>query len=252
MMRKSAVQIFLATVVAIGAGFLVSRNVPRVYASTSPVAFTAEYVVTTHNATNVELQNALTLYAQKADGSFVMLQKTVGPGIPNGLRRILNMQTKRMVTVDPETMSLSTYVYADPDLEFYRHPSATCEQHKNFTRDPGPQPKVFGFEVIRFSGTLPASENMAERWLAPDLNCFALREEMTMMPDRSKHRRVTKSVNLGEPDPALFEIPVTGYTERSPSEVLTLARKKQGVPPSAKSAHTNGTLDKVYTNHRPK
>lgn len=82
MIRKPFVQILMATIVAICAGVLISRNMPRVYASTGPVAFTAEYVVTTYSVSNVELQNATTVFAQRSDGSSVVLQKTVGQGIP--------------------------------------------------------------------------------------------------------------------------------------------------------------------------
>jgi hypothetical protein len=194
---------------------LVALIVSRGFSATNPIAFTAEYVVTTHNAANVELQNAITVYAQRGDGSNVLLQKTAGPGIPSGLRTVLDIPGKRMVTVDPATKSLTTFVRTDSDLEPYRRPSATCREHKNFALDPTPQAKIFGFAVMRFSGTVPASRHTAERWLAPELNCFALREEVTLMPEQFKHRRTTISIRLGEPDPAPFEIPVAGYVERN-------------------------------------
>ena len=252
MIRKPFFQIFVATIVAICAGVFISRNTPRVYASTGPVAFTAEYVVTTHNVSNVELQNATTVFAQRSDGSSVILQKTVGQGFPNGLRRVLNTKIGQMVTVDPATSSLTTYTYTDRDLEFYRRPPSGCEQQTRFAPDPAAQEKVFGFEVKRFSGTIPGSEHTSERWMAPDLNCFVLREETTILPERSKFSRVTKSVNLGEPDPALFEIPVSGYTERSPSEVLTIARRNLGLAPTPKSSHTFTALDKIYVRQNSK
>ncbi len=172
--------------------------------------------------------------------------------MPNGLRKVLNIKDGHMVTVDPATSSLTTYTDTDRDLEYYRRPPSGCEQQTRFAPDPAAQEKVFGFEVKRFSGTLPGSEHTSERWMAPDLNCFVLREETTILPDRSRHSRVTKSVNLGEPDPALFEIPVSGYTERSPSEVLTIARRNLGLPPSPKSAHTFTVLDKIYARQTPK
>lgn len=250
MKSNSILKLCLATMFVFGVGSLISRKTSSVYASTLPVAFTAEYVVTTHNSTGIEIQNATSLFAQKGDGSHVVLQKTTGLKQPSSLRRILDTNTRRMVTVDPNTLSVTTYYQTDADVVRARKPPLACDQHTAFSRDAGSHEKVFGFEVARYSGKMPGADHAVVRWLAPDLNCFVLREEVTILPDQSTYRRTTTSITVGEPDPSLFHIPTAGYVERLPSEVLTLARQKLGLPANPRSAHAYQALDKVYRSKR--
>jgi hypothetical protein len=246
MKSKTAIMVMFATPAAWIVGMAVSRSTPLVQATTRPVAFTAEYLVTTHNSANIEIQHAVALFAQRADGSSVLFQKTAGLNQPAGTRRILDTSRNRVVSVDPNTKSVSTYRFSDREMEHARNPPLSCDEHNgSLSRNPDAQPKIQGLDVVRLSGKMTATENSLARWVAPGLNCFVLREEMTLVTEQAAHRRTTTSIVLGEPDPALFVIPVD-YTERTPSEVLRLARESMGLPESRNAEHANRTLDTVY------
>lgn len=247
MKRKSALGLIVATPIAWMLGMIVSKlNIPVAHATSAPAAFTASYVTTTHNSANVELQRAEAVFAQRSDGSSVLLQKTAGPGVPSGTRRILDVQKKRVVSVDPRTESISTFHYSDDELDHARNPPLSCEQHgKPLAQDHQPQMKMEGLDVVRFSGKMSSTENPVVRWMAPALNCFVLQEEGTIVADQFRFRRTTASLSIGEPDPLLFEVP-DSYTERSPSEVLALARVQMGLPETRNASHTYRSLDSIY------
>jgi hypothetical protein len=136
-----------------------------------------------HNAANTELQRAAALFAQKSDGSPVLFQKTVGPGVSSGTRRILDVQNKRVISIDPRTKSISTFHYSDKEWDHARNPPLSCESHGNpLAQDPQPQQKIEGLEVIRFSRKMASSENPIVRWLSPALNCLCSRTKEQSSP----------------------------------------------------------------------
>lgn len=228
---------------------LLATAVAGLAAPAPPVAITVEYVENDFAPNGQVLSTASHVFARSADGSFVITSKGLAVSSSAMTRRVLDIKSKRTVTVDPNTMSLTTYPHTDADVELYRNPPISCIQHPDFVLDKNAQEKIYGFDVVRYSGLIPGSENRTERWIAPQLNCIVMRENVTLPgggKHTKKHTKEIKTLSIGEPDPSFFEIPTAGYTERSPSEVLALARQKLGLARTEKSAQDAARLDKVY------
>jgi hypothetical protein len=249
-MKKGTIfSIAAATVCAWVLGAFLSRklNAPAVYATTHPVAFTAEMLTTSTDSNNTKLQHARSQFAQRSNGSSVFTQKSAGLDEPAGIRRILDVNSKKVISVDPNTKSISSFHYSDKELDLARNPSASCEHRTNLARVNEPQEIIFGVQVERYSGKLTGTSHQVSRWLAPELNCFVLKQEVAYSDTRYQYvqRQVTTSLWMGEPDPALFEVP-SDYVERSPAEVLSIARQQRKVDATPMSEHTARSLDGVY------
>jgi hypothetical protein len=107
-----------------------------------------------------------------------------------------------------------------------------------------PPAKVLGFDVVHLRGEPPGAGFYVDRWSAPALNCFVIREELAS--SEYKQVRSTVSVHLGEPDPSLFEVP-GNYVERSPSEIMALAAAQRN---GRVDPHAASQLDSIYWNRK--
>ena len=91
--------------------------------------------------------------------------------------------------------------------------------------DPDPQPAtVLEFKVVKRTVQFPAEgssrASTQEEWLAPELNCFPLRQvhrdsDAPVAPVRTTSQVLR--ITPGDPDEAMFRVP-PNFTERSPRE----------------------------------
>jgi hypothetical protein len=86
-----------------------------------------------------------------------------------------------------------------------------------------------------------------DKWLAPSLNCLALKHTYKLFDSGKLVGRTTEeivSLSTGSPDPSLFEVP-EHYTERSPSQALAERARRLGHSCST-CGTVKETLDKAY------
>lgn len=247
MSKQTTVRVILlagATALAWSLG-AVASGAWRAPASTpgNPVAFTAEFVVKTYDAANRELSSSWDLLARRGDGSVVMMRKNVNNESAE-IRRIWNIRERRSISVDPLTRSLLTSDLSAPEIAYLAAPGANCREHNPHLKPTGERAQILGFDTVHLSGQPPGADFRVDRWSAPALNCFVMREELTSPAFRQV--RSTLEVRLGEPDPSLFEIPA-GYVERPPSEIMALAAARRARRPDARAALQ---LDSIYWNRR--
>jgi hypothetical protein len=225
------------------AGTYLSVSLPtNVYADSAPVALTAEYLLQSYDAANVEPMAWTESFARQSTGSHVRFRRHKD-GTPFGVKRIVDLTRRKSVTVDPRTQSLVTYNLEANEVAFWASPAESCAPTPGLTPDPQPQAKILGFDVVLFTGKLQGSDDPVRRWYAPALNCLVVQEEVITPGFRNV--RTASSIVLGEPDPALFVLP-QGYIERSPVEVLALAKEK--TPSMKANPKPAADFDSVYRN----
>jgi len=160
--------------------------------------------------------------AVRSDGSEVtVLRKEAPDGRPVDMKVILDIPSRRRVSVDPSTQSMSSFPLPERHVATYlSKPVMDCMEK------PGAEhTTLLGYDALktREPGGPPESQDLIETWMAPALGCFPLREEYTYPAATlgGGALRVVKQavfVIPGEPSASLYEIPST-YTERSPGEV---------------------------------
>jgi hypothetical protein len=102
------------------------------------------------------------------------------------------------------------------------------------------QEQMLGFPTHRYESTsrLDTKTVSETQWLAPDLNCLALRllhvANSAEGREIQRFERVAQSVKLGDPDPALFRIPDT-YREVPPSQQMKEVHERRIGRPFAES-----------------
>ena len=245
--RKRTLGILLAgtTAVVWFAGALTSKALrARASTNTAPVALTAEFVVKNYDAANRELVSSQDVFARRSDGSIVVVRKNVD-NREVGIRRIFDTSRRQSISLDPLTQSLLTYDLPSQEVEYLSAPGSNCQERNPYLETANePRAKVLGFEVVHLRGKPPGAEFYVNRWSAPALNCFVIREELTS--SEFKQVRSTVSIQLGEPDPSLFDVP-GNYVERSPSEIMALvaAQRDGRVDP-----HAASQLDSIYWNRK--
>lgn len=74
----------------------------------------------------------------------------------------------------------------------------------------------------------PTSDIKVEKWMAPDLGCFPLKEIETSAAHGGAYNvHIVTSLQPGEAGSALMQVP-DGYTERRPSAVENVHQRKTG------------------------
>ncbi len=233
---------------AVGAWYvgvkLRSKQEP-VYAQTNPVAYTAEMTSRSYDAAGIMLHSWTAIEAQRSNGSKVLVKVAID-GQPVGTKRITDTVAGRIISVDPLTQSRATFKMNEGEVNVRRSPKAVCDSPPWFKADAAPGQKLLGWDVTHFVGQLPGENLPAEWWVAPSLNCLAMKTSVKG-PSNTDVLTVEK-VTLGEPDKSLFEIP-GNYVERRPSEILNRAYQEGKIarPPAAK---TSTAMDQVYDSRK--
>jgi hypothetical protein len=251
-MRRTIPWLFAACLVAFFS-YYISRRVVAIADQPHWRPFTATIVERMYagDATApVHVENYIS--AVRGDGSQVKdFKRQV---MPNGgwgdMRVISDLSARRRTTVDPSTESVTTYPYSDKAAARLATPPSACSSNAN-----APHATLLGYDTVMVQTALPGAPGETReltQWLAPALNCFALKETMTFhQPDSASSRTTTEAVlvKVGEPSKSLFDIPA-GYVERTPSQVFAeRARRFPDEPPAAADA-TATRLDGIYQSHQ--
>lgn len=169
--------------------------------------------------------------ARKADGSYSGQTTTIWGQDDTESRivekEILDASAQRYAIVDDFTQSKSTGVLP----EGIQHQLQSHNKGSSCTDNLFPNASVetetmLGYQVAKTTETTLSprrSEMTLVSWRVPALNCFRLKEEVTIVSENgtiSKTIRTTRSISQREPDSSLFEVPAH-YTERSPASVAS-------------------------------
>jgi hypothetical protein len=168
--------------------------------------------------TTAPLRTQNYLLARRGDGSSVksIPMQIMAKGGWANQRIIEDFAAQRRTSIDPATESLTTYHYSSRVVGMLSTPSSLCRD------DPqAAHVQILGYDTVLVTHTAPTPGAGIEvkEWRAPQLNCFALKEEATSPDGQSTITREALLVTQGPPPASLFEIPA-GYIERSPSEVM--------------------------------
>lgn len=218
--------------------------------------FTATYTVTEYGAAGLlsprRMDNGA--FAARSDGSTVRLlyRRSSTSAKPVVMRIVTDLSAGKRINIDPFSESTTTYPLSARQVASMAVPPTPCVGE--------PAGQILGYEVRSGVETIsghdklgPALDETEETsWLAPALNCLALRTEASQfVAGEVVGRRVESytDVKLGEPDPGLFAIP-ENYVERPPSQAMAEgARRNPGDPAlqcSSGCAATHSRFDEVY------
>lgn len=213
----------------------------------SQKAFTVAIVENQFDLQGREVYSEYVLGAVRSDGSEVRVSRRK---LPDGQwfqpKWVLDLSLRKRVSVEPATGSILTYPLSDKAVAEYRAPRASCG--KISLAEPS---QLLGQRVVHMREDA-APDSYVDRWLAPALNCFPLRETFTFTsgPPTATRRIVRQALFLipGEPARSLFQIPAS-YVERSPSEMAAeFARRFPGH--DAMSTKSAQRLDDIYRTAR--
>jgi hypothetical protein len=180
---------------------------------------------TFQSGSSIPTHTEVRTFAVLSDGSTVELfhrPDPSGSGKTLYIRKIIDVQGKRKVVVDPFSESKTTYPLQDKAVAFHAAKAmSTCDGSQD-----GAQ---LGYPVTRMEETLgpestgPLIDKIAVRaWLPLNLNCMPIRRESVFFKGGKELQHNVDSfvsISEGEPDPSLFEVP-TSYVERAPSAAM--------------------------------
>jgi len=236
-----------STVVVGAASFMTGRSLAPKALETRKKPFTATMVETRyHEGKTQPVYTEYYLFAVRGDGAQVRVFRRESPAHEwMEPKVIVDFAARKLVSVNPFAESVSTYSIGDGVVSVYpSQPKDACS-NTNLERS------IFvGFEVCKVRKELAGMagvETSGEFLMAPALDCFALREEVTSGPVAgSKHRTVREAlfVIAGEPAASLFQIP-SNYVERSPGEAAGVFERRY---PQQRYSSEQGreVLDGVY------
>jgi hypothetical protein len=217
----------------------------RAQQSTKYIPFTATVVRARFNGQNQKTSEETITKAIRSDGSTaVSVMRLFPDGKQYQQLMIVDIQGKRRTVIDSATESITTYTLSSKTIDMLIKQYVDCRTLAAETQ------LIEGYsakhEVVRGA----ASSATQDRWVAPDLDCFPLKETSTRDANdpRSPHNEThTIAVVIGEPASSLFSIPGS-YTERSPKQVLAEFAKR--FPGTDVVPFSNGS-DQGYLNSRP-
>jgi len=167
---------------------------------------------------------------------------------------VANTSRKVTFSTDDLTHSITTAPFEDALTAAQKPSSCKVDSPEQFAQ-------FIGYRTLKSTSkiiTQPNGESFYdERWVAPDLDCLALKATHYRSKSGEPFATATvtevTSITLGEPDPSLFEGPTTGYTEKSPSQVLTEMQELKGTPIPMQCStcqQSLSALDDVYNSRR--
>ena len=115
-----------------------------------------------------------------------------------------------------------------------------------------PEPEtLLGYQVVKrtYSSEGPTGTmHLLESWVAPALNCYQLREVVTLNGSVTKRTTVV-SFTTGEPESTHFEFPGE-YQESQPSDAINALTEQRGLAPRDSSAPPLGQAKQRYHERR--
>ena len=158
-------------------------------------------------------------FGRRSDGSEATYRTMKSPdGQQDGqLGSIIDLGRAESLDLESFTRSVTTLHYSLDELdelkELLQAKGCPADMDKLSERT-----KMLEHEVVRIheSHSTRLGTETDDKWVAPDLGCFALAETATFGGPRNV--TTVTSLTTGEPPPAMFVVP-PNYVERSPSQL---------------------------------
>jgi hypothetical protein len=165
-------------------------------------------------------------YARTASRTTAITPRQTYPLDRPMLAQILDNDREAELFLEPVTRSVTSIPYSRSDQNGFIAGvwEETCpKDDKEMTVLPG-GPVLFGYSTLHVVKKWN-SNRTTERWMAPELECFSLKEVDILSAARDEI--AVTSIQEGEPSIDLLR-PPAGYTERSPAEVESLYKATTG------------------------
>ncbi|HVN81194.1 MAG TPA: hypothetical protein VMW38_19555 [Terriglobia bacterium] len=191
-------------------------------------AYMAKTVERRFSPGGVETEMEMITDAVRDNGSQVKIVRKIAPTKQwVDVKTVIDLKSKERIEFEPLTESRTTSPLSARYVQYLLTKPKSCGEGSAAERD-----KILEQEVIKVQNeyNLPNGKvDRVERWLAPALNCFPLRERFSRGPKKGpfelKMTRDVTMLSLGEPDSKLFLSP-PGFKERTASEVATEFKRK--------------------------
>lgn len=201
------------------AGFGTVQLVPPVD-SRHPFTARVKHTYTDELGSKTEFEE---VFARKTDGSTARTVETEAQGGERGTRKYIADTVTRSFTDTCSFTRTSTAAVLLEEWAFkplVEYPGS-CARFKNWQRK-GASLRL-KIKVYEYENVISEAENQ-KVWIAPELECYPLLE-LLIENGEVRNKSEVLSLEIGEPDPALFRIP-SGYTEVSPLQYEELYRKR--------------------------
>jgi hypothetical protein len=162
-----------------------------------------------------------TIFMRGADGSSAYISDEAAPGDPDQTPSAVfsfrfNAARRLYIEAEPFTRTaLAIPIVEDSEMDRLRSVYGTCDSLSDGTWKVLGQSAMLGFKVIEVEVD-KAEHTITKEWVAPDLQCFALKHTF-VENDALRTNLVVLSIDLKPPDPSFFEVPA-GYELVSPLE----------------------------------
>jgi hypothetical protein len=191
-------------------------------------AYTAKTVEKRFSPSGVETETEFITDVVKSDGSQVKITRKIADTKQwVDVKTIIDLKSRQRIELEPLTESKTTSALSARYAQYLQTKPKACADGSSLERS-----QVQGQEAIRVQNdyNLPSGEvDRVERWLAPALDCFPLREKISRGPKSGpftlKMTRDVTALTLGDPDPSLFQVK-PNFKERSASEVAAEFKRK--------------------------
>ncbi len=238
---QRVMRLIALTLLVFIAGFFSARQVRVRSQELGRKPFTAMVVERQYDGSGRQIVLEEIVSAVRSDGSQVrMFHRQLPDGSWFQPKWVLLVPAGVRISVDPATESIVTYHLPSRPAA----PSSTCGVSPD-----APRSSWLGYAVVVDDVRVKPPEMLSDKhWLAPNLGCFPLRDEISYAPGpagaATKMVREAVFVIPGDPSPSLFEIPAS-YRERSPSELAAeFARRFPGH--QAWRSGSSSVLDQAY------
>ena len=195
--------------------------------------FTASERVTHFSRMNAVKDVDYTI-ARRADGSLVRSFIVKDLDSPDGNEReavfIWDVSSRHSIMLEPFTKSAMTQLLSPKEIADFVSSQKACSDAILSSSGDRSAEQLLGHPVVRVEET--SSTIHTVRWVAPDLDCFPLRQTVALLDSKHAglhHDDVVTKIEEGNPPNSMFAVPPE-YTERSPLEIQAeYARKYGGV-----------------------
>src|SRR6202034_1151946 len=171
------------------------------------------------SGTNVTKEVDYTI-ARRMDGSlirsFIIKDSDSLDGNPREAVFIWDVPSRHSVMLEPFTMSAMTQVLSPEEIADFLSSQKACSEAILSPDGNGPTEQLLGHAVVRVEEKLEVVHTVS--WLAPDLDCFPLKQTVTFLDSQQPVVRrddVVTKIEETDPPSSMIAVP-SDYTERSP------------------------------------
>jgi hypothetical protein len=207
--------------VALVASFLIAHRMKSQSVRSSRRPFIARGVEK-HFATKGDagpVKVSYTRFARRSDGSWVEVVTIESPhGETGELTSFWDVASGRQGYLEPFTRSAVTLYLAPGEMRDEINRSVSCPSAVNAIT--AEHERILRYDVVKITEQYRAPNNGSETieaWVAPDLDCYHLREFDSRSDGPHNEIEVT-DLTEGEPPTDMFDVPPE-YVERSPSQL---------------------------------